>query len=226
MVEKEIIGDCTLYRADCMDVIGDIGKVDAVITDPPYGTQNLCNGYGRRQLYSGTGKVGRTILNDNDLSAFSGLIKNISFDDFWLIAFHASSKTPDFIEAIGELEYKGGLIWDKRQMGLGYTIRYSHECIAILKKGDPPKVNYPIDSVLDFHQKEKRHPHQKPVKLMKKLIDWVKGVIFDPFMGSGTTGVACAEMRRKFIGIELDAQYFDIACKRIENAYKQRDLFL
>ena len=61
---------------------------------------------------------------------------------------------------------------------------------------------------------------------MQIFVDWTEGTILDPFMGSGTTGVACAKMNRKFIGIEKEQKYFDIACKRIEQAYAQPDMFI
>ena len=74
----------------------------------------------------------------------------------------------------------------------------------------------------------KQHPTQKPVKVMEWCLGFLPDArtILDPFMGSGTTGVACAKLGRKFIGIELEPEYFDIACKRIEDAYKQPDLFV
>lgn len=61
---------------------------------------------------------------------------------------------------------------------------------------------------------------------MQHIVKWTAGTVLDPFMGSGTTGVACAKMGRKFIGIEIEPKYFDIACKRIEEAYKQPDMFV
>jgi DNA modification methylase len=61
---------------------------------------------------------------------------------------------------------------------------------------------------------------------MKALVGWTEGLVFDPFMGSGTTGISCAQMGRKFIGIEIDKSYFDIACKRIEEAYERPDMFI
>lgn len=73
------------------------------------------------------------------------------------------------------------------------------------------------------------HPCPKPVRFMQRLVGRCSlpaETICDPFMGSGTTGVACAKLGRKFIGIELDPRYFDIACKRIEKAYSQPDLFI
>lgn len=73
------------------------------------------------------------------------------------------------------------------------------------------------------------HPNEKPIKLVNRFIrlHTIEGqTVLDPFMGSGTTGVACAKMGRKFIGIEIEPKYFDIACKRIEEAYRQPDMFV
>jgi site-specific DNA-methyltransferase (adenine-specific) len=69
------------------------------------------------------------------------------------------------------------------------------------------------------------HPTQKPVGLMMNIVRWTEGVVLDPFMGSGTTGVACIKLGRRFIGIEIEPKYFDIACRRIEEAWKQPRLF-
>jgi DNA methylase len=74
--------------------------------------------------------------------------------------------------------------------------------------------------------RERDHPTEKPLNLMLELVNKTPGDILDPFMGSGTTGVACAKLLRKFIGIEIEPKYFDIACRRIEDALKQQDLFL
>ena len=70
------------------------------------------------------------------------------------------------------------------------------------------------------------HPTEKPVSLMQQAAKWTHGVITDPFMGSGSTGVACVKEGRKFIGIEKDEEYFNIGCKRIEDAYRQADIFI
>jgi hypothetical protein len=70
------------------------------------------------------------------------------------------------------------------------------------------------------------HPTQKPIGLMRWCVGMTKGTVLDPFMGSGTTGVACARLSRRFIGIEIHEPYFDIACRRIERAYQQPDLFV
>ena len=74
----------------------------------------------------------------------------------------------------------------------------------------------------------KKHPTQKPIRVMEWCLGFLPnaGTILDPFMGSGTTGVACAKLGRKFIGVEINEQYFDIACKRVQKAYDQPDLFV
>ena len=69
------------------------------------------------------------------------------------------------------------------------------------------------------------HPTEKPVYLMEQVVKWTAGVVVDPFMGSGTTGVACMNLGRKFIGIELEKKYFDIACERIDQAQRQVRMF-
>jgi DNA modification methylase len=70
------------------------------------------------------------------------------------------------------------------------------------------------------------HPTQKPLSLIGQLVEGTRDVILDPFMGSGTTGVACARLGRRFIGCEIEPRYFDIACRRIEQAQRQPDLFI
>jgi site-specific DNA-methyltransferase (adenine-specific) len=69
------------------------------------------------------------------------------------------------------------------------------------------------------------HPSQKPIRLMRELVMRTDGAVFDPFMGSGSTGVACINLNRPFIGVEIKDDYFDIACERIENAQRQERLF-
>ena len=112
------------------------------------------------------------------------------------------------------------MVWDKKQpenfsLAMCELAWWSKDTNAkIFKK-----------SVLSY---EKQHPTQKPVELMKWCLGFLPDAqtILDPFIGSGTTGVACAKLGRKFIGIELDEDYFNIACERITKAYDQPDLFV
>lgn len=225
-MKKEIIGNQTLYLGDCLEIIPTLGTVDAVVTDPPFGTQDLGRGYGRRQLHSINGRDGRIIKNDKDLSVLAGFMQKIPLENGFALVFYAPRKIKEFLEAIEPHEYVGEIIWDKKQMGLGYTVRYSHESIAVIKFGENPRPLFAIDSIIEAHQQEKIHPHQKPVSLLKKLVSWQAGNVLDPFMGSGTTLVACQQMGRHGIGIEISKEYFDIACQRVHNAYMQPDLFI
>ena len=83
----------------------------------------------------------------------------------------------------------------------------------------------PTDVIEWARTRNEFHPTEKPVGLMCKFVEWTHGVVLDPFMGSGTTGVAAIQLGRKFIGIEREPKYFDIACKRIEQAVAQGQLF-
>ena len=91
-------------------------------------------------------------------------------------------------------------------------------------------LNQPVDAFDYSHgalaNEGKEHPTQKPAPLMVWCVLKTSGTVLDPFMGSGTTGVACARLGRRFIGVEIEPRYFDIACRRIEQAYRQPDLFV
>ena len=202
---KEIIGDATLYLGDCLEIMPILGKVDAVVTDPPYGTEDICGGYSRS---------GATIRNDKDLSMLQGLMR-INPTDKYLI-FYSPRMAPDCHNIYKAFHWDGQIIWDKKAPGLGRRLRYQHENIAVL--GHSVLIGDTF-SVLRYYRDAEAHPHQKPLALLSHLITIVSArTILDPFMGSGTTGVACVNLGRKFIGIEIEEKYFDIACKRIEKA--------
>lgn len=84
----------------------------------------------------------------------------------------------------------------------------------------------PRDVIQAARTDNEYHPTQKPVGLMQVIVGWTHGLVLDPFMGSGSTGVAAVQMGRDFIGIESEAKYFDIACKRIEEAQRQSPIFV
>lgn len=117
------------------------------------------------------------------------------------------------------------LIWDK---GAGFKGRDFAECEQAWCSFDGNARVFSFDPLARGSYRDKQHPTQKPVELMAWCLGFLPNgsVIFDPFMGSGTTGVACAKMGRSFIGIEIDETYFDIACTRIRAAYAQPDMFI
>jgi len=136
-------------------------------------------------------------------------------DPGWLLAFYAPRKTPEFIASVGPL-WIGEIIWDGCCPGLGYTVRYQHESIAVLRVGNAPRPVAPIISVIrEYGEGVDFHPHQKPIALMKKLAAFIAGTILDPFMGSGTTLRAAKDLGRRAIGIEIEERYCEIAANRL-----------
>ena len=207
----EYIGDATLYLGDCLEILPTLGRVDAVITDPPYGInhdgQKESDGkHGGRKAYEFLGwdtqrptkEVFRMILSiAKDAIIWGG--------NYFADCLPATSRW---------------LVWDK-----GQRIKQSDGELAwtsldgALRIKTLNRVSIMLDGAM--------HPTQKPVALMEWCLGFLPNakIILDPFMGSGTTGVACANLGRKFIGIEIEPKYFDIACKRIEIAYSQPLLF-
>ncbi len=218
MSNPVIIGDCTLYCGDSISIIPTLQPVDIVISDPPYGTAYL-GGYRRGQT-----EKDRHIKNDDDLSITSIVLRLcVPLCDGTMSIFYSPRVAPLFHRETHFMEWYGQIIWDKKAVGLGSNLRYKHENIGLFGE---IKLNNAF-SLYSYFRDADKHPHQKPIPIMKQLLEVIDAnTILDPFMGSGSTGVACAMMGRKFIGVELDQKYFDIACQRIEKAYQQPDLFV
>ena len=236
----EVIGQCELYLGDCMEVLPCIGRVDAVVTDPPF--EKEAHAEIRR-----TQKSIRTGTNDAlDFGAITEAMRlfipqwakqNVNG---WIMAFcqvEAVSSWRDAMEAAG-IKYKRGMAWikpDSSPQFNGQGPAQGYECIATgwcgvgissWNAGGKRGVYTHITNAPDRHG---RHPTEKPIRLMADLIsDFVPeaGTVLDPFMGSGTTGVACAKTGRGFIGVEMKEEYFDISCERIRKAYAQPDMFV
>ncbi len=215
MSRVEHIGEATLYLGDCRDILPTLGPVDAVVTDPPYGISHASN--------HGASWAGKQIANDADTSARDAVLA-----DFDNVAAFGTWKTPPIANA------KGCLVWDKGPafgMGdLAFPWKGSWELIYIrgrLWRGTRDEGVLKGHIQVSWESHGRAHPHQKPVSLIAALLQKLppSAAILDPFMGSGTTGVACAQLGRKFIGVEIDAGYFDIACRRIDEAYRQPRLF-
>ncbi len=147
---EQLANNVTIYCGDCCEVLPSIGKVDAVISDPPYGIEDLVGGYGRTQL-SKTGQNDRNISNDENLNAMVEVLNLIKQrnDNIWLALFYSCRISPLFFQATSMLEYFGEMIWDKKVMGLGTNIRYQHENIAFFKLGTPPPLNS-TQSIISF----------------------------------------------------------------------------
>jgi len=211
----ENIGDATLYLGDCMEIVFGLSGIDAVITDPPYGMNFQSNH--RRQKH-------KKIVNDQSADLALSVIK-------WAIE-EASHSTYAFGRWNNFVDYpmpKSLITWVKNNWSMG-DLKHEHarqtEVLFFYpgKKHSFPCLR-PTDVIDCPKTANELHPTEKPVGLMKKIIQWTEGSVIDPFMGSGSTGVAAVQMGRKFIGIEYDKKYFDIACRRIEQTLAQGSLF-
>jgi site-specific DNA-methyltransferase (adenine-specific)/modification methylase len=197
----EHIGNATLYLGDCMDILPTLPKVDAVITDPPYGIGIAKNPV--RQMHE---KLDWDAAPP-DAALIDACVNAGDVAVVWGGNYFDLQPSQCF------------LVWDKVQPQ-DFSLAMCE--MAWTNKKGPAKMFRM--SVLAYR---KEHPTQKPVDLMKWCIDQTGNpqTILDPFMGSGTTGVAAVQMGRKFIGIEREPKYFDIACKRIEDAQRIGDMF-
>lgn len=227
----ETIGNATLMLGDCTEITFGIGPVDLLLTDPPY-TSPVAVAFGRHADRSyGNLSIQRAYMKMLVLewSRLQAKRLFVFCDDDYYPVLHQI-----FYEA---WPFRQMVVWDKGRIGLGRCFRRQHELIIHAAPESPPDLNVWDNvtshaSVLRFAPtavSDKEHGAQKPLPLIEYLIlagSNVGNAIFDPFMGSGTTGVACARLGRKFVGIEIHEPYFDIACRRIEQAQRQADLFV
>ena len=213
MVRVEQIGDATLYLGDCREILPTLGKVDAVVTDPPYGMEFRSNH--------------RTVKHDaiaNDAAEWPLELA---------VSIEASHSKYVFCrwDDVRRLEKPKSLVtWVKNNWSMG-DLEHEHARqteVALFYPGVDHffPAGRPTDVIEAPRTGNEFHPTEKPAQLMWAVVRWTSGTVLDPFMGSGTTGVACAKLGRKFIGIEIEPKYFDIACRRIEAAYKQPDMFI
>jgi len=203
---KVEIENATLYLGDCMEILPTLDKLDAVITDPPYGLGKRMQGgtWGAKTEFK------EMVIWDNAPPEVETLIYLANMSQitvFWGGNYYGLPPS------------RCWLVWDKQN-----AVPTMADCEIAWTSLDAntKRFSHPVGRVLHGH------PSEKPLQLMRWTIDTVKavGTILDPFMGSGTTGVAAIQMGRKFIGIEREPKYFDIACKRIEQASKQVDMFV
>ena len=208
----EQIGDCTLILGDCLQVMPLLGEFDSLVTDPPYGMS----------FKSNYRKVSHKSIENDDTAgmlSYACSLKPKHSSYIWM--------RWDNLSAIPKP--KSLITWVKNNHSMG-DLQHEHgrktEVAAFYAGPNHFFKKRPNDVVFANRTGNELHPTQKPVSLMVENVKWTNGEVVDPFMGSGTTGVACAKLGRKFTGVELDEDYFNIACQRIEDAYKQGDLFV
>lgn len=214
----ERIGRATLYLGDCREVLPTLGKVDAVVTDPPYGISHSSN---HGASWAGTQIAGDSTTEVRDaVVAWAADLPGVYFGTW---------KTPPVSGTRACVVWSKGPAFGMGDLSLPW--KPSFELAYICGQGWQGRrgegvLTGPV--LVSWESAGRVHPHQKPDWLMAHFIERIPQAhcVLDPFMGSGTTGVAAVRMDRNFIGIEREAKYFDIACRRIEDAQRQGDLFL
>lgn len=220
----EVIGGQTLIEADCLQVMPGLGRFDAVVTDPPYGVK-MDRGVGTGG-FSGFGDGKRRARHVNRYAggwdterppetAFDALLSASARHVIWGGQFFA-----DILPAKGKW-----LWWDKCQTMPSFG---DGELAWTSLDGNAVKKFVYNGNGLQAKEKDRQHPTQKPVAVMEWCLGFLPDArtILDPFMGSGTTLVACQRMGRYGTGIEIDPEYFDIACRRVDEAARQPDLLI
>lgn len=234
MTEPVIIGDATLYLGDALEIMAGLPDVDAVVTDPPYcsGAATEANrGSATHQgLRSETIRSGRFKWFGSDNMTTAGLCELLrgmcvrarviesgsilTFCDWRMVTMLAPA-----MESAG-WRLRNLLVWDKGHFGCGTGFRPRHEMIIHLTRRAPVFHSASVGNVIGAKRvgAGRQHPTEKPADLIEDLIRVVSppgGTILDPFMGSGTAGVACKTLGRSFIGIEADPEHFETACRRL-----------
>jgi site-specific DNA-methyltransferase (adenine-specific) len=222
MSRVETIGNgVTLYLGDCIEILPALGPVDVVITDPPYGIgfeyasyddtrENLRELIGG--LFANRDAFGRVIV----LCGPSQVHEYPASDWIGAIAWNTTGSFGKF----GYSQWTPVLLYGEDLPGFGNVNGITKTDTYLINGGG--SVGFQRD------KQSKLHVCPKPLNIMERMVQRYTGAheaVCDPFMGSGTTGVAAVNLGRQFIGIELDEGYFDLACRRIEEATKQQDLF-
>ena len=204
-----------LYCADCLTIMPGLEPVDLVLTDPPYGINHKTS--------HGASWEGTIIVGDSDTS-----IRDTALNGFENMAVFGTWKTQPI------KNIRGCLVWNKGPafgMGdLSFPWKPSWELVYICGniwsgRRDEGVLSGHIQ--VSWETKGRKHPHQKPVSLICYLLEKAiaANIILDPFIGSGTTAVACERLNRRWIGIEIEEKYCEIAAKRIEQETRQLKLF-
>lgn len=216
-----VIGDCRLLLGDCLEILPTLGNVDAVVTDPPYGINFPYNSHidtaeNLRALIPGlmqavyAAKRGVITPGNTNLHKYP--------EPSWTGAWTWNTTTSCGLW--GWSQWQPILLY-------GEDVTKGTASVAGVFKSD--RIDFTGGSVKSDRSEGQGHTCPKPLGFVRKILarfSLLNEIILDPFMGSGTTGVACVKLGRKFIGIEIDEGYFDVACRRVDEAARQPDLFV
>lgn len=211
MIRREvIIGDCRLLLGDCLEILPTLGRFDAVVTDPPYGIADKWKGGFNEKHGWGKAKGESVVRNEWDIRPLDkGALDVIlaSADEHIIWGGNYFELPPS----------RCWFVWNKPERN--FTLAEAE--LAWTNRDNVVRV---VDAPRS--EPDRWHPTQKPLTVMMFSVSKTKGHVCDPFLGSGTTAVACVKLGRKFTGIELHEPYFDAACERIRKAYAQPDMFV
>lgn len=211
---EEVIGDCRLILGDCLDVVPGLGVVDSVVSDPPYGMAFQSNHRTIKHAEIANDKTTELLAWSCGIEARFGKYLFCRWDN--LVDVPKPKSLVTWVKnnwSMGDLEHEHA-----RQTEVALFYPGSDHCWP---------AGRPTDVIEAPRTGNEHHPTEKTVQLMAAFVRWTKGTVLDPFMGSGTTGVACARLGRPFIGVEIDPVHFDTACRRIAAAYRETpDMFI
>lgn len=233
MSRVETIGRAKLYLGDCRDVLPTLGKVDAVITDPPYGIGKAA--WDGELPLDWFGEAVALIKPTGAAYVFGDVLTLSRFQVHWE---QRGIEWKARIAWVYEDGPRNSAAWTRKHEDCLYWAGPEHQLKTPREKsihcdprwGDDRLVGdvWKRARVLGNYGEREDHPTQKPLELMLLPVEASVrsgGLALDPFMGSGSTGVAAVQLERNFIGIEKDPRYFDIACDRIDKAQRQGNLF-
>jgi site-specific DNA-methyltransferase (adenine-specific) len=242
-IRREVtIGDCRLILGDCLEVLPLIGRADHVFADPPYeAIMHAAKGSAARRIRT-DGRVEIRALDFSSIDPIRDQVAQIIAEicDGWSIIFCAPEGVGRWADAINATpaKYKRACVWIKPDstpqlngqgpaMGAeNFVASWCGAGYARWNAGGKRGVYTHLTNPPDRHGE---HPTEKPWRLFAELIaDFTRPaqLVCDPFMGSGTTGVACVKLGRRFIGIERDEHYFNVAVERMTDAHNRPDLFI
>ncbi len=212
MSRVEVIGDATLYLGDCREILPNL-TYQSVLTDPPFGMSFQSNHRAEKH---------EKIANDEDPEILRWACE--------IPALHSRYVFCRWDNLSGVPKPKSVVTWVKNNWSMG-DLEHEHARQTEVACFYPGPDHFwpgkrPTDVMNSPRTGNEHHPTEKPVSLMEIMLRWTDGTVLDPFMGSGTTGVACANLRKKFVGVELHEPYFDIACRRIEQAHRNPPIMM
>ena len=225
--------DYKLIKGDCLEVMKRIedNSIDLVVTDPPYkcisGGKPNKKGQPSGMLSKNDGKIFKH--NDIKPEVWIKEVYRILKEESQCYIMTNTLNMENYLRICRETGFKlhNILVWKKNNVTPSRWYMKNAEFTLFLRKGKAKTINnvgskmvHEFDNIIG----NKKHPTEKPIDLMKLYIENSsneKDIVLDPFMGGGSTGIACVDVNRKFIGLELDEKYFEIAKERIDNTYKE-----